>query len=171
MAWVTWAVRIVGEPSRSTIVVVVVALTASVLGVVRTRRARPGPVSFPATSSASATGTRRGLGAAEVGTVVLTVITAWIAWPIVAWADNSVRGELRGGARPALIAFYLAVPAVLVVGGYVGWRRANRRRRDVLTVWRATLWGVLIPGLVIAAAGIALTLLVMYAFSRSDWQF
>jgi hypothetical protein len=65
----------------------------------------------------------------------------------------------------------VAVPAVLMVGGYVGWRRAHGRRRDVLTIWRSTAWGVLIPGLVVTAVIIALTVLIAYAFSHSDWQF
>ena len=141
------------------LLVLAVTLGGSLLGV---RRLRAKPTS----GSGASQGT-----SAEVGTVALTVFAAFVTWPIGWSMLGSIRSELRGAARPDLVTFYVGVLLLPVLGGALGWRRARRRRLDGLAVWRYTVCGVLIVGLVILLVTLALVILLAYAFAHSDWEF
>jgi hypothetical protein len=169
--------RYLGRMPWETLLVLLATLATSIYAV-RGLRAKeadrvhaltvPGvaPTPNPSTPDSSASGTR-----AEVVTVALTVLAAFLIWPIVSWTLDIVWGELSNGhIRVDLIPSYASVGLVLpLLGGVLGWRRGKSRHRTAaLALWRCTVIGLVIVGALLDLAGVAYMVLLLYALAHSS---
>jgi len=129
------------------------------------------------TALAAATGVRRLRArrpvpnANDTSTIALTTIGAFLLIPILSFMIRAIAGASRNNSHGGLIAFYVFVALLPVVGGLIGILRPIRRRSDPIGIWRGAALGVVVTSLIEYAIALGLFGLLLVAFAHSDWQF